>query len=286
MTFQPKDTVEDSTVIHVWDYEQDIKERLRSQGLYDALVEEAQMEEEAPVDLGETYYTATWTSSGSDEQSSKQPLSFVATPCNLGGVRLWFRCYCSTDIATMHYGCRKRVGALYKPPGGTVFLCRDCWDLTYEQRQRKGSFLYENIKQPRVKEEEALERVRQTPSCENWRELYEARQARRKGLCALADRLNVMMAFPPLPPFEEWLDKKHQNLVAQVRDRPYGWHGRCTAMAKTTGERCRQPATGDHNKCYYHGGVSGVGSPSRNQNAVNKQEDTGGSSHQKLPQAL
>jgi hypothetical protein len=31
------------------------------------------------------------------------------------------------------------------------------------------------------------------------------------------------------------------------------------ATAKTTGERCRQSATGEHDKCYYHGGAPGSG---------------------------
>jgi len=39
-------------------------------------------------------------------------------------------------------------------------------------------------------------------------------------------------------------------------DTQYGEHGRCEATASSTGERCRQPATGDHGKCRYHGGSS------------------------------
>lgn len=34
----------------------------------------------------------------------------------------------------------------------------------------------------------------------------------------------------------------------------YGEHGQCEASAKSTGERCRRPAVGDHGKCDIHGG--------------------------------
>lgn len=42
-------------------------------------------------------------------------------------------------------------------------------------------------------------------------------------------------------------------------DTQYGEHGRCEATASSTGERCKQPATGDHGKCRYHGGGSKKG---------------------------
>lgn len=41
--------------------------------------------------------------------------------------------------------------------------------------------------------------------------------------------------------------------------RDYGEHGRCEATAKTTGERCGQPAEGPHGKCRFHGGASRKG---------------------------
>ncbi|WP_372479696.1 HGGxSTG domain-containing protein [Halomicrobium sp. HM KBTZ05] len=36
----------------------------------------------------------------------------------------------------------------------------------------------------------------------------------------------------------------------------YGEHGRCEAQAKTTGERCKRAAIGEHGKCDKHGGKS------------------------------
>jgi hypothetical protein len=36
----------------------------------------------------------------------------------------------------------------------------------------------------------------------------------------------------------------------------YGEHGQCEATAKSTGERCKRPAVGEHGKCGLHGGKS------------------------------
>ncbi len=47
----------------------------------------------------------------------------------------------------------------------------------------------------------------------------------------------------------------------------YGEFGQCEATAKTTGERCGQPATGEHGKCYFHGG-GGSGASEGNGNAI------------------
>lgn len=47
----------------------------------------------------------------------------------------------------------------------------------------------------------------------------------------------------------------------------YGEFGRCEATAKTTDERCGQPATGEHGKCYFHGG-GGSGASEENGNAI------------------
>lgn len=47
----------------------------------------------------------------------------------------------------------------------------------------------------------------------------------------------------------------------------HGEFGQCEATAKSTGERCGQPATGEHGKCHYHGG-GGSGAPGGNGNAI------------------
>jgi len=71
------------------------------------------------------------------------------------------------------------------------------------------------------------------------------------------------------PSFEEWLDNLFEwGVGRRRRGTRYGEHGRCEATAKTTGERCRQPATGEHGKCYYHGGAPGTGAPEGDRNAT------------------
>lgn len=44
-----------------------------------------------------------------------------------------------------------------------------------------------------------------------------------------------------------------------MSDREYGQYGQCEATAKSTGERCRKDATGQHGKCNIHGGKSKKG---------------------------
>jgi len=57
---------------------------------------------------------------GEDWEDVKQIISFDRTPCNYGGYRKWFLCP----------RCRKRVAILYG--AGKYFLCRHCYQLTYD----------------------------------------------------------------------------------------------------------------------------------------------------------
>ncbi len=58
----------------------------------------------------------------------RQPVSLTWTACNFGGERPWFIC--------PGVGCRRRVAVLYGP--GKYFLCRHCYDLSYQsQRDNK-----------------------------------------------------------------------------------------------------------------------------------------------------
>ncbi|MDS0296561.1 hypothetical protein [Halogeometricum luteum] len=61
------------------------------------------------------------------------------------------------------------------------------------------------------------------------------------------------------PPFEKWADDLFNRTVGSPGGRDYGLYGRCEATAKSRGGRCRQPATGEHGKCYYHSGAPGTG---------------------------
>lgn len=46
--------------------------------------------------------------------------------------------------------------------------------------------------------------------------------------------------------------------------RDYGEHGQCEANAKSTGDRCGQPATSPAGKCRFHGGESKSGEENGN----------------------
>ena len=58
-------------------------------------------------------------------------VELTATPCNYGGVRLWFVC----PLYIAGRPCRRRVGKLYLPPGRRYFGCRHCYNLTYISAQ-------------------------------------------------------------------------------------------------------------------------------------------------------
>ncbi len=55
----------------------------------------------------------------------RESVSLEWTPCNFGGERPWFLC--------PSLGCGRRVAILYGP--GRYFLCRHCYDLSYESRR-------------------------------------------------------------------------------------------------------------------------------------------------------
>jgi hypothetical protein len=66
-------------------------------------------------------YTATDRQTG-EAESVHHKFELVSTPCNLGGFRYWFSCYCG-----------KRVGILYID--GRYIGCRNCFHLTYQTRK-------------------------------------------------------------------------------------------------------------------------------------------------------
>jgi hypothetical protein len=227
------------------------------------------------------------------EYDYRVPLEW--TPCNFGGERPWFCCP----------RCDDRVGKLYKPPRRARFLCRDCHDLVYESQQRSGGFLYENITKPARELRKAQDALDDEFSRENLRRVYEADVNARDGMRALVERGNErerrmremlnhdgdeehgdgdrddrddehIPFVEERPSFEEWLDGLFSRMYRRRRrGTRYGEHGRCEATAKTTGERCRQPATGEHGKCYYHGGAPNTGAPEGNQNAANSSTSDG-----------
>jgi len=174
------------------------------------------------------------------------------TPANFGGERPWFRCP----------ECQSRRAKLHKPPRRERFLCRDCHGLLYESQTYTSTMI-----QPFDRMDQVQNRInREGLSREALREFYEAKK---DVFRAMNDRCREhghgdLAEFPYPDTFEAWF----QELLEDIYGPHFGEHGRCEATAKSTGERCWQPATGEHGKCYYHGGAEGSGAPEGNQNAV------------------
>lgn len=67
--------------------------------------------------------------SGSEWEDVKEPVPLKWTPCNFGGEQPWFLC----PGVVNGVRCGRRVAILYGP--GRYFLCRHCYDLTYQSRR-------------------------------------------------------------------------------------------------------------------------------------------------------
>lgn len=176
-----------------------------------------------------------------------EQVNVTYTEPHFGGRRPWFRCP----------DCGERRGTLHSPRRGPdpAFLCRECNDLTYKSAQKSGNTFWECLGKPQQRLAEAKETG-------NLREIYQARKDFENGMQAFRSSLSGIdqeaeetprRSLPPT--FDEWVDEQFST----PGDRHYGHYGRCEATARSTGERCRQPATGDHRKCYYHGGAPGTG---------------------------
>jgi hypothetical protein len=164
--------------------------------------------------------------------------------------------------------CDDRVAKLYGSPRRDEYACRECQGLLYESQ---------TYTQPMAK---AFDRMRQSreqlregvPTREALREYYESVQDTVEAFNGCMDDLDERFGEygretdrdrerineDRLPSFEVWIDRQLSQMFG-AGIRPYNRFGRCTATAKTTDERCRQPALGDHGKCYYHGGAPGSG---------------------------
>ncbi len=56
----------------------------------------------------------------------------VTSRCNFKGRRFWFLC----PLLKGDRPCERRVAKLYLPPGGKYFGCRQCYDLSYNTRNK------------------------------------------------------------------------------------------------------------------------------------------------------
>ena len=66
----------------------------------------------------------------------EQRIEIISWPCNYGGFRYYFACPAVVDGVY----CGNRVTKLFIPPAGSVFGCRDCYDLTYQSCQESHKY--------------------------------------------------------------------------------------------------------------------------------------------------
>ena len=79
------------------------------------------------------------TKPSEEKENLNYKTELIRTPCNYGGFRYWFKC--GGIVNGVH--CGKRVSKLYKSPMGKYFLCRHCYNLTYDLRKKSRSWGYE-----------------------------------------------------------------------------------------------------------------------------------------------
>jgi hypothetical protein len=77
-----------------------------------------------------TFFYRHRRGSGGDWEDVKETVALEWTACNFGGERHWFVCP-GAD-------CGRRVAVLYGP--GRYFLCRRCYDLTYQSRRENKMY--------------------------------------------------------------------------------------------------------------------------------------------------
>jgi len=65
-----------------------------------------------------------------EKKSFDYKIPLITSPCNLGGIRYWFKCPMSKNGVS----CNRRVATLYKD--GDYFACRHCYDLTYSCKKQ------------------------------------------------------------------------------------------------------------------------------------------------------
>lgn len=98
----------------------------------------------------------------------------VSTPCHFGGRRWWFIC----PLSLNGRACRRRCRIVYLPSDAGYFGCRECYQLTYESRQRHREAFYEGFEKPYMAAKAVREALAKTRSWEKkdllWRKLFRA----------------------------------------------------------------------------------------------------------------
>jgi hypothetical protein len=128
--------------------------------------------------------------SGGEWEDVREPVPLSWTACNFGGARPWFICPGA--------GCGRRVAVLYGP--GRYFLCRHCYDLTYQsQRDNKmyrSLHRAQNIRERLGGSANMMEPFPEKPKGMHWRtyerlwwEHYEAEMTQLTGMREWLDKL-------------------------------------------------------------------------------------------------
>ena len=108
-----------------------------------------------PVSMRLQYTTTNSTTDG-EPRICDYWVSITSTPCNYGGIRLWFICPGWKNGIF----CGRRCRTLYLSPRGHIFACRLCHELTYYSSQNSGSLFYELIERPMKIHDKALEELK------------------------------------------------------------------------------------------------------------------------------
>ena len=121
-------------------------------------------------------YTITSNDSG-EKKDYNYIIPVVSTSCNYGGKRWWYIC----PLIVNGRSCLRRCRIVYMPSGSEYFGCRECYQLTYESRQRHRENFYEGFEKPYNAAESArkeLGRVRSWKKKEKlWQQLSRAHAA-------------------------------------------------------------------------------------------------------------
>lgn len=121
-------------------------------------------------------YTITSSDSG-EKKDYNYIIPVVSTSCNYGGKRWWYIC----PLIVNGRSCLRRCRIVYMPSGSEYFGCRECYQLTYESRQRHRENFYEGFEKPYHAAEatrEELGRVRSWKKKEKlWQQLSRAHAA-------------------------------------------------------------------------------------------------------------
>lgn len=209
------------------------------------------------------------------EKEVHDEIAILFTDCNFGGRRPWWRCPCGD-----------RVGTLHLPPQATHFRCRDCHELGYQSSRASGNPLktatlrYERIHKQLAPDADEHHPRRvddpfwiEKPPRMHWDTFHDLRgalvEAFEEWNAVVTERSTRLIASVPdvVGDIDGGVESDDSESDAPVgnADRQYGYYGQCEADAKSTDECCRQPAIGEHGKCYYHGGApsSGIGEDQR-----------------------